>query len=605
MTAEQAAIERVVRWRFDGFWARLGQAAVVAPLAWLVTGSWLAGAWFAAAASLGALDAWAFKRLHERPDSLWRRRLALGVLALSTSAFASVGLLLFIKHSPVSLAGALLILCAINLNNAVMSRGWPAASRVSIATSGTMIVGAPLAAMAYGVSLSDGLILAAGALTYIVFIGLLVATLNREGEVLQRALESQEHQRDYVRQAKEGAERAQARWSMLFDQSSLPQVCFDGSRLHEVLQPAIAAGETRLGDALARSVGGVGDALARLTLTEANAASEALFGVTRFNGAMDSQHFDASFLKGFCEALNGLDAQGVFPPFDARVIRGDGEAVDVAVHIRTIPGSERPWSTCIATYVDVTDQRRAERAQREAVAAAEAANHAKSEFLAIMSHEIRTPLNGVLGMTQAMGREKMSKTQRERLAVIGQSGAALLAILNDILDLSKIEAGKLELEAAEFDLGLLAEGAHAAYRDLAEKKGLEFVLSVADEAEGTYLGDSVRVRQVLYNLISNAVKFTDQGGEIDVSAEEKGDFIQISVRDTGPGLAPEEQARVFEAFYQADTSNKRTAGGTGLGLAICRGIIVMHGGQLNVASEKGKGAVFSFIIPRRRSQKAA
>src|SRR5262249_37015220 len=140
-----------------------------------------------------------------------------------------------------------------------------------------------------------------------------------------------------------------------------------------------------------------------------------------------------------------------------------------------------------------------------------AANRAKSDFLATVSHEIRTPLNGVLGMAQAMARDPLPERQRERLDVISRSGATLLAILNDILDLSKIEAGKLELEAVTFDLSELALGAHAAFTALAHAKGLSFSLQIDDEARGAYRGDSVRVRQVLYNLISNAVKFTDAG----------------------------------------------------------------------------------------------
>src|ERR1700722_2342996 len=174
--------------------------------------------------------------------------------------------------------------------------------------------------------------------------------------------------------------------------------------------------------------------------------------------------------------------------------------------------------------------------------AAEAANGAKSAFLATMSHEIRTPLNGVLGMAQAMAADHLSGLQRERLEVIRQSGEALLAILNDVLDLSKIEAGRFELEQVEFDLGDLMKGAHSAFTALANKKGLSFDLTVEAPARGVYLGDPTRVRQILYNLISNALKFTDHG-EVRVTAAQvpatEGSAEALMVSDTGVGIAPD------------------------------------------------------------------
>jgi signal transduction histidine kinase/ActR/RegA family two-component response regulator len=241
---------------------------------------------------------------------------------------------------------------------------------------------------------------------------------------------------------------------------------------------------------------------------------------------------------------------------------------------------------------------RGARRLRAARASADAANAAKSTFLATMSHEIRTPLNGVLGMAQAMAGESLSQRQRDRLGVIQQSGEALLAILNDVLDLSKIEAGKLELECVEFDLAEVARGAHSAFTALANKKGLSFALHI-EGARGRYLGDPTRLRQILYNLISNALKFTEQG-EIIVTAEYRDGRLAISVADTGLGISTESRLRLFEKFDQLDSSTTRRFGGTGLGLAISRDLAMLMGGDIQVESEVGRGSRFTLEAPLQR-----
>src|SRR6185295_15009503 len=184
------------------------------------------------------------------------------------------------------------------------------------------------------------------------------------------------------------------------------------------------------------------------------------------------------------------------------------------------------------------------------------------------------------------------------LDVIHQSGEALLAILNDILDLSKIEAGKLELEEIEFDLGELAKGAHSAFTALANKKGLSFALDI-EAARGVYRGDPTRLRQILYNLISNALKFTEQG-EIRVTAVRDGDILQISVADTGVGIAPESLGKLFAKFDQLDSSTTRRFGGTGLGLAICRELASLMSGEITVQSDLGLGSTFTLRVPLAR-----
>ncbi len=234
--------------------------------------------------------------------------------------------------------------------------------------------------------------------------------------------------------------------------------------------------------------------------------------------------------------------------------------------------------------------------------AAEAASEAKSAFLATMSHEIRTPLNGVLGMAQAMSADEMSPAQHERLDVIRESAVTLLAVLNDVLDLSKIEAGRLQLEEIEFDLGDVLRGAHQAFTALANKKGLSFSLDTS-AAGGVYRGDPTRVRQILYNLLSNAVKFTDHG-EIRVRATTHEGALVVEVSDTGPGIAADKLPTLFTKFTQADASTTRRYGGTGLGLSICRELATLMGGDITVESRVGEGSRFRVSLPLPRVAEA-
>jgi signal transduction histidine kinase/ActR/RegA family two-component response regulator len=243
-------------------------------------------------------------------------------------------------------------------------------------------------------------------------------------------------------------------------------------------------------------------------------------------------------------------------------------------------------------------------ALRTALEAAQAASRAKSSFLAVTSHEIRTPLNGVLGMAQAMANDDLSDVQRDRVGVIRQAGEALLDILNDILDLSKIEAGKLDLEAAPFDLEAVARSAVGAFSATALGKGLEYRLDLAPAARGAFEGDAARVRQVLCNLISNAVKFTSQGG-VYVGVAPTALGVRLAVRDTGPGVPEGFAERLFEKFTQADSSTTRRFGGTGLGLAICRELCEAMGGSIGVENGPQGGATFTVDLPLIRCAEAA
>jgi signal transduction histidine kinase len=599
MLADDLAMQRVMAWRSKNLGSRLGHAILLAALTWLATKSDLAPVWLVAITALSVLESSLFHSAG-RTGSGRTRTLALVALAASTVCFAAIALVLMAHPSSVALPGAGLILCAINLNNTVMMRGWRLASRIATAPSTLLLLGMPLAAwlMGYPIGLTEACVLEVGAVAYIAFIAVLVATLNREGEALQRALADLEGQRDVARAAVGEAERARTRWSMLFDQSPLPQVCFDASRMYEVMREHWRAGNPRLGDVLGGMASSVGEAFRSFRLTEANAAARALFGVDASKDGLVG-HFDASLLKGMRASLNQLGPRGDFPPFEAKVHRSDGVVFDVVVHIRNIHDGGKPWSACIATYVDVTEAKRAARAQQEATEAAERANQAKSDFLANMSHEIRTPLNGVMGMVQAMARDDLPSTQRERLEIIRHSGLSLQTILNDILDLSKIEAGKLELEEAAFDLGEIVEGACSIFGEEAARKGLELAVAIEPAALGRYLGDSVRVRQVLSNLISNALKFTSRGS-VRVGVDVAGGAVCLSVADTGIGIPADRIDRLFNKFVQADSSTTRLFGGTGLGLAISHELCKAMGGAIAVQSEAGRGSTFTVELPLAR-----
>jgi signal transduction histidine kinase len=231
----------------------------------------------------------------------------------------------------------------------------------------------------------------------------------------------------------------------------------------------------------------------------------------------------------------------------------------------------------------------------------EAASRHKSEFLANMSHELRTPLNAIIGFSEVLSEGmfgELNDKQAEYLTDILESGRHLLALINDILDLSKIEAGRMELDAAEFDLPGAIETTLLLMRERAGRKGIQVERAIG-EGLAVVCADERKVKQVLLNLLSNAVKFTPEGGRIDVRAEARDGMAEISVTDTGVGIAAEDQAAVFEEFRQVGASAKRVEG-TGLGLALARRFVELHGGRMWLTSELGVGSTFAFTIPLRQ-----
>ncbi|WP_294225585.1 ATP-binding protein [uncultured Shimia sp.] len=237
----------------------------------------------------------------------------------------------------------------------------------------------------------------------------------------------------------------------------------------------------------------------------------------------------------------------------------------------------------------------------DARVAAESANEAKSAFLASMSHEIRTPLNGILGMAQALDDSGLSDDQAKLVAILGDSGRLLLALINDVLDISKIEAGKLEFEIIPYKLSDLVDGMRHHYQFRAEEKGLSFEAVLSKAAHCSVHTDPVRLQQVVGNLLSNAIKFTESGSvslSIDLVPHRSGKAVlSLKVRDTGPGIPKSQQLRLFERFNQANTSVTRMHGGTGLGLAISRHICELMGGEVSLRSSLGAGAEFHAKVP--------
>jgi len=228
----------------------------------------------------------------------------------------------------------------------------------------------------------------------------------------------------------------------------------------------------------------------------------------------------------------------------------------------------------------------------------EAASQHKSEFLANMSHELRTPLNAIIGFSEVLSERmfgELNEKQEEYLKDIYSSGQHLLSLINDILDLSKIEAGRMELEVTDFDLPAAIDNALILVRERASRRGIRLG-SAIDDRVGMIRGDERKVKQVLLNLLSNALKFTLEGGRIDVRARVSEGMAEISVTDTGVGIAPEDQEAIFEEFRQVGTADKKVEG-TGLGLALSRKFIELHGGRIWVQSQPSKGSTFSFTLP--------
>ncbi len=349
----------------------------------------------------------------------------------------------------------------------------------------------------------------------------------------------------------------------------------------------------------------------RRSIRSVNPAFETLFGYSTAEavGASIDALIVPDSLRSESSDLEARARAGEIVRVEIERRRKDGRPIQVRLSAAAVKAA--PEGGLVALYEDISDRKAAEQAMRAARELAERVARARSAFLANMSHEIRTPMNAVLGFVELVLDTELQVEQRRALELVRSSSEALLTILNDILDYSKIEAEHLELESIPFDLPKVVHATATLLAVRAREKHLELTVDVPPDVPHIMRGDPTRVRQVLMNLIGNAIKFTEQG-EVDVSAAVVGyhddrTSVRFRVRDTGIGISDEQLATIFDEFTQADASMTRRYGGTGLGLAISRKLVALMGGQLSVTSEVGRGSEFSFTLrlPVERSAAAA
>lgn len=291
-----------------------------------------------------------------------------------------------------------------------------------------------------------------------------------------------------------------------------------------------------------------------------------------------------------------IQRDGLITDFESQVFRRDGSMVWIAESARAVVsgGQVQRYE---GTVIDITERKQLDDWRRQKVAA-DAANHAKSSFLTRVSHEIRTPLNGVIGMLEVLAGSSLTPKQQHQLRVARTSATSLLGLINDLLDFSKIEAGKLELETVPFSLRTIAADIEEAFGHVAASKQLALSCDVSESVPEFVLGDPDRVRQILVNLVNNALKFTENGHvAINIEAHPQSPMICFHVRDTGIGIPESRQGRLFHDFMQVDSSTSRKYGGTGLGLAICRQLVELMDGEIGFESQAAEGSTFRVRLP--------
>jgi len=340
-----------------------------------------------------------------------------------------------------------------------------------------------------------------------------------------------------------------------------------------------------------------------------NSEAERLLGWSReeflgrpVHNTIHTQTADGTKLHGRdCAIMQAIQQTGSAMLEDQVFVRKDGTVFPVALTSRASTNAQGKMETLVVAFSDITERKQTELAMRQAKEAAEQAARVKGDFLANMSHEIRTPMNGIIGMTHLALDTDLNSEQREYIGMVKTSADALLTIINDILDFSKIDSGKMTVEVIEFSLEAMLRDTMKALAVRAHQKGLELLLHVASNVPDRVQGDPGRIRQVLLNLVGNAIKFTEHG-EIEVEVTRLADAtaaharLSFSVRDTGIGIPSDKFDAIFNSFSQADTSTTRKYGGTGLGLTISAQLVALMGGQIQLQSAVGAGSIFYFTL---------
>ncbi len=373
-------------------------------------------------------------------------------------------------------------------------------------------------------------------------------------------------------------------------------------RVNEVAREEALQSEARTRMIIETALDGVVTTNASGIITDWNTQAELMFDVARTEaiGQPLTTYLSAAHSSPVADAgmvLSGLAPGAILNRRVESIGRtGSGQEfpVELATSCLAIGGTQQ-----FTTFIqNISERKLHEEVLRRAKDAAEAASQAKSQFLANMSHEIRTPMNGVLGMTELLLATPLNERQRRYADTVHTSGNSLLHIINDILDFSKIEAGRLVLEHIPYDPRQLLAETSTIFREQAQKKGLSLTVTIAQDIPVTLYGDPHRLRQILTNFISNALKFTATG-RIAISAAMDpvhSGHVRIDVSDTGIGIPPDAQERIFDSFAQADGSTTRKYGGTGLGLAIVKQLVGMMGGHMGLTSAPGEGSTFWFTI---------
>ena len=371
----------------------------------------------------------------------------------------------------------------------------------------------------------------------------------------------------------------------------------------ELAEAALAASERKIRRILETSNEGFWVANAERVTIEVNDAMCQILGRPREEiiGRSIFDFVDAKNRQIFHEQAVKRRGLGESSAYEIELLRPDGSTVPCHVNATPIRDESGAQTGSFAMLTDITLRKQAERELVAAKEQAEAANQAKAAFLATMSHEIRTPMNGVIGMVDLLRRTKLDDDQRQMIGTIRDSAFALLTIINDILDLSKIEAGRLDLEQIPLSIRDVVEGVGELLATNARKKGLTLVTYIDPNIPDGVLGDQVRLRQILFNLTGNAVKFTEAGQVLlsadHVPCQDEGmTLIHFKVVDSGIGIPEAARQGLFKEFFQAETSTARRFGGTGLGLAICQRLVRIMGGKIELESEPGRGSTFAFTL---------